>query len=64
MKKTILILIIITLFVGCNINPSKEARIQKLESEMQIMMDKVNELENKVETLEVTNEQLKNEGSK
>ena len=59
MKKTLLIITLVGLFIGCNINPNKEARIQKLETEIQLVTDKVKELENKIQTLEVMNEQLK-----
>ena len=44
---------------SCNINPNKEARIQKLETEIQLVTAKTNELENRVQTLEAVNEQLK-----
>lgn len=39
-------------------NPSKEARIQKLETEILQAIEKINQLENRVESLEVMNEQL------
>lgn len=58
-KKKILLIIIFTSFlIGCNINPNKEARIQKLEAEIQTVTDRFKTLENRVQTLEVANEQL------
>ena len=59
MKKTLLIITFASFLISCNINPNKEARIQKLEAEIQLVTDKVNELENKIQTLEAVNEQLK-----
>ncbi len=59
MKKVLLIITIAGFFIGCNMNPSKEARIQKLEAEIQMTIHKVNELESRVQTLEVLNAQLK-----
>ena len=59
MKKALLIITIASFFIGCNINPSKETRIQKLETEIQMTVNKVNELESKVQTLEVSSAQLK-----
>ena len=58
MKKILLIASCSLFLFGCNINPSKEARIQKLETEIQQTMDKVSNLENKVQLLEGINEQL------
>jgi len=59
MKKIFFIATFSLLLFGCNMNPSKEARIQKLETKIQETMDQVNKLEDKVQTLEVENEQLK-----
>jgi len=59
MKSIFLIVILSMLFVGCNMNPSKEARIQELESEMQQTTDKISELEIRIQLLEDLNEQLK-----
>lgn len=58
MKKGLVIVVISLLFIGCNMNPSKEARIQKLETEMLQSIEKINQLENKVKSLEDINEQL------
>lgn len=58
MKKGLVIVVISLLFIGCNMNPSKEARIQKLETEILQAIEKINQLENRVESLEVMNEQL------
>ena len=53
MKKAFLVTATFLLFLSsCNMNPNKEARIQKLETEMQQALDKINKLE-------ATNEQLK-----
>jgi len=59
MKKIFLIASCTLFFVGCNMNPSKEARIQELETEIKLTVDKLNELENKVQLLLVTNDELK-----
>ena len=59
MKKVLILIIFTSFLISCNINPNKEARIQKLEAEIQLVTDKVNELENKIQTLEAVNEQLK-----
>ena len=58
LKKIFIAVFSLCLF-GCNMNPSKEARIQKLETEIQETMDKINKLEVKFQTLEVENEQLR-----
>ena len=58
MKKVFGIIAISVLFIGCNMNPSKEARIQKLETEIQQSMEKINQLEKRIETLEEINEGL------
>ncbi|MCI4671758.1 MAG: hypothetical protein MRZ79_26690 [Bacteroidia bacterium] len=58
MKKVFGIIAISVLFIGCNMNPSKEARIQKLEAEIQESMAKINQLEEKIEKLEEINEGL------
>lgn len=59
MKKTLLIITFASFLISCNINPSKEARIQKLETEIQLATDKINDLDKKVQSLEVVNGQLK-----
>ncbi len=59
MKKTLGIIAISMFCFGCNINPNKEARIQKLETEFQQSMEKINQLEKRVESLESINGQLK-----
>jgi predicted RNase H-like nuclease (RuvC/YqgF family) len=58
MKKIFLIAICL-FFFGCKINPNKEARIQKLETEIKQSIDKINKLESRVEVLEDVNHQLK-----
>ena len=46
---------------GCNMNPSKEARIQKLETEIEQSLEKIEDLETRVGALESQNEQLQKE---
>jgi len=58
MKKIFLIPFLSLLIFGCNMNPNKEARIQKLESNFEQTMKKVDELEARVQSLESINEQL------
>ncbi len=52
MKKVILIAAFSLLLIGCNMNPSKEARIHKLETEMLKAMDKIRSLESRIQNLE------------
>ncbi|MET7029510.1 hypothetical protein [Sediminicola luteus] len=52
MKKIILIAAFSLLLIGCNMNPSKEARIQKLETEILKAMDKIRSLESRIQNLE------------
>ena len=59
MKKIFFIATFSLLLFGCNMNPSKEARIQKLEMEVEQTLNKINELESSVQTLEVENERLR-----
>ncbi len=59
MKKSFLIASFSLLLFGCNVNPNKEARIQKLETELQQTIDKVNTLERSLQTLALENKQLK-----
>ncbi len=59
MKKILVFLTISVLFIGCNLNPNKEARIQKIEAEILQSNEKINQLENRIESLESINEQLK-----
>ncbi len=60
MKKIILILFTVGFLTSCNLNPSKEARIQKLEAEIQKMALKIEEIETRVQVVEVANEKLQN----
>lgn len=59
MKKVLLLAVFSFLLFGCNVNPSKEARLQKLETEIQQSMDKISALEKSVQMLSDENEQLK-----
>lgn len=58
MKKIFLVAICSLFFFGCNMNPNKEARIQKLETEMKQTIDKISKLESRVQVLESANDQL------
>lgn len=58
MKKMFLFLGCALFLFSCNMNPSKEARIQKLETEVQQTMDKMSKLESKMQALEGVNERL------
>jgi predicted lactoylglutathione lyase len=49
MKKSILLSVYVALLLGCNMNPNKEERIQKLELELKKASEKINELEEKIE---------------
>lgn len=46
MKKLFFIIVSISLFMSCNMNPSKEERIQKLEQEIQLVTVKISDIEN------------------
>lgn len=58
MKKILLIASCSLFLLGCNMNPNKEARIQKLETEIKLSMEKTNILESRVQVLENLNDQL------
>jgi len=58
MKKVLLIATFSLFLLGCNMNPSKEARIQKLESEMKNAIDKIETLEGRIQNLEEINKEL------
>lgn len=49
MKKILLFSLFTALLFGCNMNPNKEERIQKLETELQKSSKKINDLEKKIE---------------
>ena len=57
-KKLVFITTLSVFLSGCNMNPSKEARIQKLETEIRQSLDKIDALETRVQTLESQNEAL------
>lgn len=59
MKKAFGIIALSIFFIGCTMNPSKEARIQKLEREIQQSLEKIDQLESKVAALQSVNETLK-----
>lgn len=58
MKKPFVLAVLVSLLISCNMNPNKEERIQKLETEMQTTLKKVSELEDRVKVLETTNQRL------
>lgn len=45
--------------MGCNMNPSKEARIQELETELQETVEKLKLIEGRVESLEEQQQEKK-----
>lgn len=55
MNKTLGIIALSIFTLGCNINPSKEARIQQLETDVQQSTEKIDQLEKRIETLEEIN---------
>ena len=57
-KKVLLITTFSLFLLGCNMNPSKEARIQKLESEIKNAIDKIETLEGRIHNLEEINREL------
>ena len=59
MKKIFLLVICSASLIGCNRNPNKEARIQKLESEMTQSIQQLNQLKDRIQVLEDSNKQLK-----
>ncbi|MEE9372971.1 MAG: hypothetical protein V3V00_07950 [Saprospiraceae bacterium] len=52
MKKILLVAFFSTFLFGCNLNPNKEERLQKLELEIQKANEKINELEKRVEAFD------------
>ena len=58
MRKLFLLVLTVFLLHGCNMNPSKEARIQKLEYTVELTSEQFKSLELKIEELEKQNEQL------
>ncbi len=49
MKKILLIAAVSYVIVGCNVNPNKEERLQKLETEMEKTNERISELERRLE---------------
>lgn len=58
MKNIFLTLLFYSLLISCNINPNKEERIQNLENQIQLSLEKINELEKKLLDVENTNKDL------
>ena len=58
-NKILLIAVFFMFFMGCNMNPSKEARIQKLETEIQRSTDKIEMLESRIQVLEEMNAEFR-----
>lgn len=52
MKQLLITTALLILCVGCNVNESKEGRIQKLEAQSQQTTTKLQELEQRIQTLE------------
>ena len=52
MKNILMLFVLASFFIGCNMNPNKETRIQHLETEMELAMEKISTLEKKIEILE------------
>lgn len=50
MKKALLFSACIMLLGACKMNPNKEERIQKLEKDLELSLEKISELENKMES--------------
>lgn len=59
MKKVLTIIAISCLCLGCQMNPSKEARISKLENEMKSSIERIEELEKEAISLKAENTDLK-----
>ena len=57
MKKIYLIVLCSFFLLGCSMNPSKEARLQKLETEMEQTRDSIHKLEHRIKVLEAANNQ-------
>ncbi|WP_350293973.1 hypothetical protein [uncultured Croceitalea sp.] len=58
MKKTLLIVVFVFLLIGCNMNPNKEERIQKLETEIQVTLEKIQVMEDRFEDIQEKNTEL------
>lgn len=58
MKNALTIIALSIFFIGCNVNLSKEARIQKLEAEIQQSIEKIDQLEKRIGSLEEANTAL------
>ncbi|WP_289724812.1 hypothetical protein [Robiginitalea aurantiaca] len=57
-KKTLLIAALLVSITACNMNPNKEERLQKLETEIAQSQEQIKALETRVQTLERENEAL------
>ena len=58
MKSIVFLISLVVLLGSCNPNPSKEARIQKLEAENELHSARIDTLENIVERMDALNKQL------
>ena len=54
MKQLFVITAFLVLFVGCNVNENKEARIRKLETQIKHTTTRLEEFESRIQTLEST----------
>jgi prefoldin subunit 5 len=59
MKRLLLLSLLFSIVSGCNLNPSKEARIQQLENEIKQLTEKIEMVEYSVQKLDSTNKQLR-----
>ena len=57
MKHVLFVAAFVMVFAGCNANPSKEARIRKLEGEITQMTSQLQELEDRVDKLEALDQE-------
>lgn len=52
MKHLLVIMGVLILFAGCNMNENKEARIKKLEKQHEQMVAQIEQLESRIQLLE------------
>jgi len=58
MKQLLVTTVLLIALVGCNVSENKEARIQNLESQSKQSVSKIQQLEQRIESLE--SRQIKN----
>jgi cell division protein FtsB len=52
MKQFFVVTTFLILFVGCNVSENKEARIKKLEMQIEKTVNRIQDFEDRIETLE------------